>query len=150
MAELNLVEKVIALEGVELLGTLSPEHLATIATVATEVQVPPGRVILEAAKPVEALYIILDGSVELIRNGSVLDTAGQNAVLGAWALFDEDDPIPLTARAVSDTHLLRVGRERFLRSAGRQQRHHDRRLFDVGKAIPQISGRIRSAPHERK
>jgi CRP-like cAMP-binding protein len=113
MAELSLVEKVIALEGVELFGALSPEHLATIATVATEVQVPPGRVILEAAKPVDALYVVLDGSVELTRDGAVLDAAGQNAVLGAWALFDEDEPIPLTARAVSDTHLLRVGRDDF-------------------------------------
>ena len=113
MAELNLVEKVIALEGVELLGTLSPEHLATIASVATEMQVSPGRVILDTANPVEALYIVLDGSVELIRDGSVLDTTGQNAVLGAWALFDDEDPIPLTARAVSDTHLLRVGRDDF-------------------------------------
>jgi CRP-like cAMP-binding protein len=113
MAELNLVEKVIALEAVELLGSLSPEQLATIATVATEVQIPPGRVILEAAKPVEALYIVLDGSVELIRDGSVLDTTGQNAVLGAWALFDDEYPIPLIVRAVSDTHLLRVGRDDF-------------------------------------
>src|ERR1051326_2105196 len=108
MAELNLVEKVIALEGVELLGALAPDHLATVATVATEVQVPPGRVILEPAKPVEALYIVLDGSVEVMRDGSVLDTVGQNSVLGAWALFGEDDPIALTARALSDTHLLRI------------------------------------------
>ena len=113
MSELSLVEKVIALEGVELLGTLSPEHLAAIAMIATEVQVPPGRLILEASKPVEALYVVLDGTVEVIRDGSVLDTAGQNAVLGAWALLDEDDPIPLTARAVSDTHLLRLGRDDF-------------------------------------
>ena len=113
MSELNLVEKVIALEGVELLGALAPDHLATIATVATEVQVPPGRVILEPAKPVEALYIVLDGSVEVMRDGSVLDTVGQNSVLGAWALFGEDDPIALTARALSDTHLLRIGRDDF-------------------------------------
>lgn len=117
MAELNLVEKVIALEGVELLGTLAPEHLASIAMVATEVHFPPGRVILDAAKPVDALYVILDGSVELTREGNVLETARQNAVLGAWALFDENDSqndsIPLTARAVEDTHLLRVGRDDF-------------------------------------
>jgi CRP-like cAMP-binding protein len=113
MAELNLVEKVIALEGVELLGVLSPDHMASIAMIATEVQVPPGGVILDAAKPVDALYVILDGSVELVRDGSVLDTAGQNAVLGAWALFDEDDPLPLTARATHDTHLLRISRDDF-------------------------------------
>ncbi len=113
MSELNLVEKVIALEGVDLLGTLAPEQLASIAAIATEVQFPPNYVILDAAKPVDALYVILDGSVELTREGNVLDTAGQNAVLGAWALFDESDAIPLTARAVGDIHLLRIGRDDF-------------------------------------
>ena len=113
MSELSLVEKVIALEGVDLLATLSPEHLAAIATIATEVNVPRGRMILEAGKPVDALYVVLDGSVELIRDGSVVDTAGQSAVLGAWALLDEEDPILLTARAGSDTYLLRVGRDDF-------------------------------------
>lgn len=113
MAELNLVEKVIALEGVDLLGTLVPEHMASIAMIATEVQFPPGRVILDAAKPVDALYVILDGMVDLTREGTTLDVAGQNAVLGAWALFDENDPLPLTARASQDTHLLRIGRDDF-------------------------------------
>jgi CRP-like cAMP-binding protein len=70
-------------------------------------------VILDASKPVDALYVVLDGSVELLEGGNVVDTAGQNAVLGAWALFDESDPIPLTARAVQDTHLMRIGRDDF-------------------------------------
>jgi len=34
LAELNIVEKVIALEGVELLRGLSPEQLARIGTIA--------------------------------------------------------------------------------------------------------------------
>lgn len=117
MAELNLVEKVIALEGVELFGALAPEHMASIAMIATEVEFPPDRVILDAAKPIDALYVILDGSVELTRGGNVLDTARQNAVLGAWALFDEthdeNDSMPLTARTLEDTHLLRISRDDF-------------------------------------
>ena len=111
--ELNLVEKVIALEGVELLGGLTPDQAASIAAIAREVFVAPGSVILDASKPVDALYVVLDGSVELLEDGNVVDTAGQNAVLGAWALFDETDPIPLTARAVEDTHLMRIGRDDF-------------------------------------
>jgi CRP-like cAMP-binding protein len=113
MAELNLVEKVIALEGVELFGILPPEHVANIASIATEVQLPPNSLIYGADKPVDALYVILDGAVELSEDGRILDSAGPNAILGAWALFDDEDPIRLTARSVHDTHLLRIGRDEF-------------------------------------
>jgi len=113
MAELNIVERVIALEGVELLHNLGPEQLSRIGAIAKEVKVPPGKTILEPGKPLDALYIIVDGAVELSRAGDTLTTARQNEVLGAWALFDEDDPIPVTAKAVDDTRLLRVSREDF-------------------------------------
>ncbi len=113
MPDLNIVEKVIALEGVELLSSLSPEELSRIASIAREVKFAPGAVILEAGKPLDALYVIVDGSVELSRNGELLDTARQNHILGAWALFEEDEPMPVTARTVEDTLLLRIGREDF-------------------------------------
>jgi CRP-like cAMP-binding protein len=112
MAGLNIVEKVIALEGVELLKNLTPEQLSRIASIAREVKYPPNKVILDPKTPVDALLVVVDGAVELSRNGDVLHTAGQNEVLGAWALFD-DDPMPVTAKTVEDTHLLRIGRDDF-------------------------------------
>ena len=112
MPELNIVEKVIALEAVELLKNLTPEQLSRIATIAREVKHPPGKTILDPKQPMDALFVIVDGSVELARNGDVLHTAGQNEVLGAWALFD-DEPMPVTAKTVEDTRLLRIGRDDF-------------------------------------
>lgn len=113
MAELNIVEKVISLEGVELLSSLTPEQLARIGSIAQEVRVPPGNTILEAGKPLDALYVIVEGTVELSRSGQPLTTARENEVLGAWALFEEEDPLPVTARTLEDTRLLRIGREDF-------------------------------------
>jgi CRP-like cAMP-binding protein len=113
LPELNIVEKVIALEGVELLKTLTPEQLARIAAIAEEVKHPPNRVILDPAKPADALYVIVDGAVELSRNGESLTVARQNDVLGAWALFDESDPMPVAARTLEDTRLLRIARDDF-------------------------------------
>ena len=112
MAELNIVEKVIALEAVELLKNLSPEQLSRIATIAREVKHTPGKTILDPKQPLDALYIIVDGSVDLSRDGEVLHTAAQNEVLGSWALFD-DDPLPVTAITAEDTRLLRIGRDDF-------------------------------------
>jgi CRP-like cAMP-binding protein len=112
MAELNLVEKVIALEGVELLHSLSPEQLARIASIARVVRIPPGSVVLDPAKRLDSLYVIIDGAVDLIQNGEVIHTAGPNDVLGAWALFD-DEPMPVKATATDHSRLLRITREDF-------------------------------------
>jgi hypothetical protein len=112
VAELNVVEKVIALEGVDLLSGLQPEQLARIASIATEVRCPPGKVVLDPSKPADALFVVLDGRVSLAQNGAEIHTAGQNDVLGAWALFDSE-PMPVTATATEDARLLRIGRDDF-------------------------------------
>jgi CRP-like cAMP-binding protein len=112
MAELNIVEKVIALEGVDLLSGLEPDQLARIASISTEVHYAPGKVVLDPAKPLDALYVVLDGGVMLTKDGAEMHTAKQNEVLGAWALFDSE-PMPVTATAIEDSRLLRISRDDF-------------------------------------
>jgi signal-transduction protein with cAMP-binding, CBS, and nucleotidyltransferase domain len=112
MSDLNIVEKVIALEGVELLKNLTPDQLSRIATIAAEVRYPSGKAILDADKPLDALYVVLDGAVELGPKDGPTTVAKQNDVVGAWALFDAD-ALPVAARTVADTKLLRIGRDDF-------------------------------------
>jgi CRP-like cAMP-binding protein len=112
MAELNIVEKVIALEAVELLKNLTPDQLSRIASIAREVKYPPGKTILDPNQSLDALYVIVDGAVEITRNGQVVLVARQYDVLGSWALFD-DEPIAVTAKTVEDTQLLRIARDDF-------------------------------------
>jgi CRP-like cAMP-binding protein len=110
--ELNIVEKVIALEGVDLLKNLTPDQLSRIATIAREVRHTSGSIILDPKRPLDALYVVVDGAVELTQNGDRLHVARQNEVLGTWALFD-DAPLPVTARTIDDTRLLRIARDDF-------------------------------------
>ena len=112
MTDLNIVEKVIALEGVELLKNLTPEQLSRIAAIATVEKRPPGALVIRPGEPLDALWVVLDGSVELSRDGAVIHVAGQNEVLGAWALFD-DTPMAITAATVEHATLLRIVREDF-------------------------------------
>jgi CRP-like cAMP-binding protein len=113
MPELNLLERVIALEGVDLMSGLEPDQMASIALIATEVRYPPGRVVLEEGKPADAFYVVIDGSVQLTRGPESLETAGANTVLGVWALWDQDELAPFGATAREDSRLLRIGREEF-------------------------------------
>lgn len=112
MSELNIVEKVIALEAVDLLKNLSAEQLSRIASIAREVRFAPGKVVLAPDANPDALFVILEGSVSMLRDGIELHVAGENDVLGAWALFDPE-PMAVTAKAVTDTRLLRIGRDDF-------------------------------------
>jgi CRP-like cAMP-binding protein len=111
MPERNLVQKVIALEGVELLKNLNPDQLARLATIAKEVHFPPDKTIMEPGKPLDCLYVILEGAVMIGKDGP-LTTARPGDVLGTWALFDTD-PLPVTAKTSEDTELLRIGRDDF-------------------------------------
>ncbi len=112
MPELNIVEKVIALEGVDLFKNLKPDQLARIASIAKEVSFTPGAVVLDPQKSLDALYVILDGSVDMTTRDGGATRAAQNDVLGAWALFDPE-PLNVTATAVDSAKLLRIGRDDF-------------------------------------
>ncbi len=112
MPERHIVEKVIALEAVELLASLKPDQLSRIALIANEVSYPPGKPVLQPNVPLDALYVILEGGVEISRNGQSLHVARQHEVLGSWALFD-DSPLPVMAKTVEDTVLLRISRDDF-------------------------------------
>jgi CRP-like cAMP-binding protein len=111
MPELNLVEKVIALEGVELMNGLDPDQMAAIAAVATEVHYPPGRVIVEQSKAADGFYVVIEGSVDVTSGAELLETAGPNSVIGLWALFEEPNSVGAVTR--EDTHLLRITRDGF-------------------------------------
>lgn len=112
MAELNIVERVIALQAVELFQHLTPDQLARIASIAREVKHAPGKTIMDPSQPLDALYVIIDGAVEITRDGQILHLARPYEVLGSWALFDEE-PLPMTANAAEDTALLRIARDDF-------------------------------------
>lgn len=112
MAELNLIEKVLALEAVDLFQSLTAEQLAEIAAISRETHFAPGAVILAAKEPVDSLFVVIDGEVELRRDGAAFHTAAPGEVLGAWALFD-DHPGGVDAAARSDVKLLRVSRTDF-------------------------------------
>ena len=112
MAELNIIEKVIALEAVDLLKNLSAEQLSRIASIAKEIKYPPGKLMLGPDTTIDALLVILEGAVSISRDGIELHVAHQHEVLGAWALFDPE-PMSVTAKTIEDTRVLSIGRDDF-------------------------------------
>jgi CRP-like cAMP-binding protein len=112
MAELNIIEKVIALEAVDLLKNLSAEQLSRIASIAKEISYPPGKSIIASDTTIDALLVILEGAVAISRDQIELHVAHQHEVLGAWALFDPE-PMSVTAKTIEQTRVLSISRDDF-------------------------------------
>ena len=113
MPKLSIVEKVIALEGVEIFVNLTPDQIARIAVIAKEVQFAPGELLVDPSNHIDALYVVMEGAVELRHGDEPLSIVRQGHALGMWAIVNGMDPMQLTAKAVQDTSVLRIDREDF-------------------------------------
>jgi ATP/ADP translocase len=107
---LTTIEKAILLEGVEHFDAVDARRLAAIAAIADEVTLGDGDPVYHADDPGDAMYLVVDGAVELRRGGQKLARAGAGEVFGAWALFEPETRM-VDAVAAGECRLLRIGRD---------------------------------------
>ena len=108
---MELIEKVLLLQRVDLLQGARGAHVALLASIAEEVHVERGAVLIDKGEPPSALYVVTHGAVTLDGAGDHL-RAGPEQAFGTWALIDES-PSPLEARAEEPSTLLRITRTDF-------------------------------------
>ncbi len=60
----------------------------------------PGQSIFREGQPGDHMYVVLEGEVDLLINGQLVETLGEGGVLGEMALLDAS---PRTASAVART-----------------------------------------------
>ncbi len=109
----TVIEKVIFLQNVDVFSEVSTEQLAYLAVISEEVSFPREGTIYREQDPPDAMYLVLEGRVRLHRDSLEVTVAGPGDPFGTWALFD-DEPRVVTATALEETRLLRVGREDFI------------------------------------
>lgn len=109
MGALTVVEKVVALQGVEVFKDTPPEQLAVVASIAEEVQLPVGTELSRQDDPPGDMWVLLDGSVSITRDGKKLGELGSGEALGTWALF-EDEPQQVTATVSAEARALKIDR----------------------------------------
>lgn len=83
------VERVLVLQGVDLLKDVGPRHLLALAEVAREVEILAGDTIYREDDAADALYIAVEGRVRLSVDGRVLSEVGKGEAFGSWALVDD-------------------------------------------------------------
>ena len=110
---LTIIEKVIFLQNVDLFSEVPTEQLAALATIAEEVTYLKGDIVYKENDHSDALYIILQGKVQMKRKTQKITLAESGETFGTWALFD-DEPRMVTAEVEEDSHLLQIFQDDFL------------------------------------
>ena len=86
------------LQNVPLFAACSEKDLRTVGGLATEVDVPAGKTLMKEGAPGMEMFIVLQGSVEVTRNGQTISVIGPGEVVGELALLDHG---PRTASVVT-------------------------------------------------
>lgn len=112
METLNTLDRAIRLQKVELFSDLETDMLALVASIATQIEIKRGEVLVQQNRPLSTLYVVLEGRIEMSRGGQAVFHVGPDETIGNWALFDEQ-PSVVTATASEDSSLLQIDREDF-------------------------------------
>jgi CRP-like cAMP-binding protein len=110
---LSVIEKVIFLQNVDVFSEVPTEQLALLAAIAEEVSFAKGDSVYKEDDPSDALYLVIEGRVRLLRDQKEIAIADNKEAFGTWALFDEE-PRVVTAIVDDDAQLLRIDREDFV------------------------------------
>lgn len=109
---LTVIEKVILLQGVDVFAEVPGDYLANLAAIAEEIHVLEGDVLYSEGEASDALYLVLEGRVDLRQGDRRISESGVGEAFGTWALFDQE-PRLATAVAAADATLLRIDSEDF-------------------------------------
>ncbi len=108
----SVIEKVLLLQNVDVFTEIPTDKLAGLASIARETFVLAGDTLYHQQDRPDALYLVLEGRIGLFSDGEEKRQAAVHEAFGTWALFD-NKPRAMTATAIDDSRLLRIGRIEF-------------------------------------
>lgn len=75
-------------------------------------QIPAGQTIFQEGDPGDAMYVVLDGAVDIVHKGKVIEKVETGSIFGEMALID-DQPRSAAAITSTDSQIARVTQQRF-------------------------------------
>ena len=106
-------DRLLYLRTLPLFGTLPPEDLALLATYTTERQFAAGELVTSEIGRVEAIHLIVDGSVRTSRGGTAIGVFGPRDTVGVLGLLARADA-GVEVVAVSASRTLQIDADALL------------------------------------
>ena len=72
-----------------------------------------GQVIFKEGQPGDVMYVVIDGTIDILIHDKVINIVGPGGILGEMALLD-NEPRSMTAIAITDCKLAPVDQRRFM------------------------------------
>jgi len=108
---LTPVERVLILQGADLLKDVGPRRLIPLAEVARENGITKGEAIYQEVDLGDALYMVVEGRVRIV-TGDRVSEVGPGEAFGTWALVD-DSARGHRAECIEDGRTLALHRDEF-------------------------------------
>jgi len=105
-------ERVMILQGADLLKNVEPRNLIGLAEVAREIEILNGDTLYQEDDLADALYLIVEGRVRLSTAAGTLSEVGPGEAFGTWSLVD-DTARGHRAECVEDGLTLALHRDEF-------------------------------------
>lgn len=105
-------QKLALLRQVPLFAGLNSHQIERVGALCDEVDVEAGRVLTREGERGQEFFIIVDGQVQVERNGQLLRTLGPGDFFGEIALIEEG-PRTATLTTIGPTRLLVLNRREF-------------------------------------
>ena len=133
----STLEKTIYLKSSDVFGGIAAENLSRLAGIAVEASWPSGSVVFREGDAGDALYLVLSGSVRIVKEGVEINTLRKGACFGEMAVLD-GAPRSADATVSDEAVLLRISSEEFYEALA-----EDPRLMQ--NVIAVLTGRLRDA-----
>jgi CRP-like cAMP-binding protein len=108
-----LAERVERLRSIELFSTLDDEALALVASLASEIEVPAGRVLTEPKQAGTGMFAIEEGRATVETRGGVRHELGPGECFGEVALLTDHGGRTARVSAQTDLRCLAIARDDF-------------------------------------
>jgi CRP/FNR family transcriptional regulator, cyclic AMP receptor protein len=131
--------KVEALKRAPLFEGLSRKELVQLARVSEDVEVPPGKVLCKEGQLGREFFVIVDGEVEVTRDGKRVATRTGGEFFGEIALL-EDIPRTATVTAKTPLRFFVLTRKDFRHLVNENRNVERKALRALARRVVELSG----------
>lgn len=103
------IERVIFLQSLELFADIPSEQLVHLAGITKTFTADAEEVLFEEGDASQSLFLLINGTVHLFRDGSQKEEVTDSAAIGVWGFFDGDERLT-SAICKEDSHFLVIDR----------------------------------------
>lgn len=108
----TIIEKVLHLQNVPLFEEVPTEQLSHLAAISRLISIDAGTSIFNEGEDSSALYIIVDGTVNIMKQDSLVRQLSTYKAVGTFGFFDQQPRI-FSARCQTDCRFLHLSSDHF-------------------------------------